>query len=91
MMLMARSPCSTIFPMSHVLLQVGNDIFHFLTIVVREFIFIVFHDVVQVAKQLGRHLAEVNDKVQRVLYLMGNTCTQHAERSQFLLLFQPLP
>ena len=46
------------------------------------------NDFRQVVQQLVGHLAEVNDEVQRVLYLVGNTCTEQSQRCQLLLFFQ---
>ena len=43
-----------------------------------------------VAEQVVRHLAEVDDKVQRILYFVCNTGTEHSERCQLLLLLQLL-
>ena len=76
--------------LGQILLQVGNDVFHLLAVVLRQLVHIVLYDFTEVAEQVVRHLAEVDDKVQRILYFVCNTGTEHSERCQLLLLLQLL-
>ena len=73
-----------------VLLEVGHDVGHLLTVIVGELVGIVVDNVCQVVEQFGRHFAEVDDEVQRVLYLVCNACAEHAQRGQLFLLLQLL-
>ena len=54
----------------------------------RQFVGIVLNDVGEIGQQPVRHLTEVDDEVERVLYLVGNTGAERSKRSQFLLLLE---
>ena len=86
----ADGTLTVLYNLAQILLQVGHDIFHILTVVFRQLLCIVFYDVRQVANQFFREFAEIDDEVQRILNLMGYSCAQRAKRRQFLLLLQLL-
>ena len=44
--------------------------------------------VFQIIHHIIGHLAKVDDKVQGVLYLMGDACAQNAQRCQFIGLLE---
>ena len=60
----------------HVLLNVGHDVGHLLTVVFRQLVGMGPDKFGEIAEQLIVHLTEVDDKVQWVLNLMGNAGTE---------------
>ena len=70
----------------HLVFYAGHDFTDILAVSFRQTVCIALYNLRQVIKETIGYLGEVNDKVQWVLYLMGDTGTQQSQRCQFLLL-----
>ena len=74
----------------HILLETIHNVVEVFAVCFWQQLGVILHYSCQVAEEFVGHLREVDDKIQRVLNLVGNTSTEHTERCQFLLLLQLL-
>ena len=83
-------PLAVFDNLGHVVAQVGDDIVDVLAVVLGQPVLVVVDDVRQVAQEFVGHLTEVDDEVERILYLVGDTGTKHSQGGELLLLLQLL-
>ena len=65
--------------LSQVALQVVNDVLRILTVIFRQFVQIILHDSSQIIQQFVGYFTEIDDEVQRILYLMCDARTECTE------------
>ena len=75
----ADSPITMLFDFVHILSQPGKYIFDIFQFRFRNTSFCFIHPIGQVGQQLTGQFTEIDDKIQRILYLVCNACTQQTQ------------
>ena len=76
--------------LGEILLEVRRDVFQVGCVIRIQLVCAVIQYILQVIQQLDRHLAEINHKVQRILYFMGNAGTEQPQGCHLVLFLQLL-
>ena len=86
----ADGALSVLLDFLHVVLEVCRDFLHFFGVFLLQLLGGILYQLHKVVEQFARHLGEVDDEIQRVLYLMCDTGREHSQRRHLLLLMQLL-
>ena len=86
----ADGALSMLLNLGEILLEVCRYVFHVSGILLPQLFGAVFHQVLQVFQQLARHLAEIDHKIQRILYFVGDAGAEQPQGGHLFLLLQLL-
>ena len=87
----ADGPFAMFLDLGEILLKVCRYVLQVSGVILVQLVRTVIHDILQVVQQLGGHLAEIDYKIQRILYFVGDAGTENTQGGHLFLPAYLLP